>query len=304
MSKIIKLYCEGVQGYSNEDSSTTQKSNASWDKQLLEKLNVGVTIVPIGSKKGAGEAILAENQYAVDKFDYYFFFRDRDFDKDLRTLDKETLFIEDKKNNKQEIIGQWCFSYRTTIENYLFDYEHFFNFLTSKKKDIVESKNLHTPNDVKKLFIKVAEKLKFHQAVRHTLGEMRERTDFGTNIKGKKSGDLPQDYDSEIFCKEEALNAIKKSKSKVDTKWTEEVFEEKFNNFLIIFNNSEFFEKMKFLIWFQGKDFATALRKELGSFSEKDMDSYYNYSLKHFKYTDFPDLVELRNLLLEKMKEV
>jgi hypothetical protein len=281
MSKVIKIYCEGTKG--------------SHDYDILEKIiPTNVKIEPIGSKKGAGSAIQVFEKLA-DKSDYFFLFRDRDFDKDLRKLDKEGLFVDDvdyKKDNMGNIIGQWCFSYRTTIENYLFDVQTFYNYL--ENKNLLTKYNVNSVEDIKNKFIIAAKRIKNYQAVRHTLGEMREIVDFGTTWE-EKSGKLPKDLSYE-FCKNQALKCIKNSK-KVTENWTEERFEQKLIYFIDFFDNT-FFEQMLFLIWFQGKDFASSLLKD---FMGLDIKSYYKFAKQKFDYKKFLDLIELQTLLLSKL---
>ena len=57
--------------------------------------------------------------------------------------------------------------------------------------------------------------------------------------------------------------------------------------------------KSDFLTWFQGKDFEAALQILLPSFPTK---SYYKFAKNNFNYELFPDLVELRTLLQNKLQ--
>jgi len=103
MNKTIKIYCEGI--------------NSSWDKQILDLILDDIIgkrpmIEPIGGKKGVGSLINFDAE-KLTKPNYFFFFRDRDFDKPIST--NEELILDSKAN------GIWCFSFRTTIENYLFN---------------------------------------------------------------------------------------------------------------------------------------------------------------------------------------
>ena len=56
--------------------------------------------------------------------------------------------------------------------------------------------------------------------------------------------------------------------------------------------------RLDFLTWFQGKDFEAALQILLPSFPTK---SYYKFAKNNFNYELFPDLVELRTLLENKL---
>lgn len=281
MNKIINIYCEGTKG--------------SHDYDILEKIIVDlsctVKIEPIGGKRGAVNVINALEQVATDKADYYFFFRDRDFDQDLRKVEKACLFREPKKKPNGEVVGQVCFSYRTTIENYLFDIQTFYKYLT--EKNLLVKHNINSVEDVKRKFITAAKNIKYYQAVRHALGEIREPVDFGTTWGNRSSGKLPDELD-EISCRTNGWKCISASKQIINEKWTEECFKEKVNAFLEIFND-EFFDNLSFLIWFQGKDFGASLISK--EFQGIGLDNYYKFSKNHFDYKEFSDLLEFRNLL-------
>lgn len=85
MGKIVKIYCEGTSG--------------SYDYDILEKVVTdfpSVKIEPIGSKFGAGATIKfleGEGGRVIDKSDFYFFFRDRDFDRPIKK-EKVTLILK------------------------------------------------------------------------------------------------------------------------------------------------------------------------------------------------------------------
>ncbi len=110
MSKIIKIYCEGVGG--------------SYDKTILENVidGLSIQIEPIGSIRGAG-AIINYKEKGIVKSDFYLLFRDRDFDCPIPDVPK----LEQDKNRK------YCYySYYSTIENYLFDIEFLYQFCKKK----------------------------------------------------------------------------------------------------------------------------------------------------------------------------
>lgn len=277
MSKIITIYCEGIEG--------------SHDKNIIEKVIAGlssschINLNPIRGIKGA-KAII---QYIEDpnsklegaiQSDFKILFRDRDFDKPIPPnvileLDKE---------------GGYCyFSYRNTIENYLFDTSIFFYFL--QQKSLCEKYHLYSEDDVKKTFIGAAEKIKYYQAIRHTMGKMRTgETNFGTKLT-EESGKLPKRLDEE-FCKCEAWSKIEKAKSFADS-WNKENFLEIYQTFIDLFSK-DFMEALDFLIYFQGKDFASSLNSILPNFPLKD---YYRLAKQHFDYHKFQDLVQLRELI-------
>jgi hypothetical protein len=184
MSKIITIYCEGKSG--------------SHDYDILNKVIadlLSVEIDPIGSIRGAGAIIQykAEKEGSVVKPDFKLLFRDRDFDKP----------VPDSPILEQDEKRKYCYySYRNTIENYLFDTSHFYSFL--KENELDKKYSINNEEEVKKKFIEAAEKIKFYQAVRHTMGKMRTpQTDFGTRWT-EKSGKLPEHLD-ENYCKQKVL---------------------------------------------------------------------------------------------------
>ena len=261
--KIINLYCEGKRG--------------SHDFDILEKVIEGrlITIKPIGSKYGANAIIEYQEKNFNARSDFYLLFRDRDFDQPIP--DKERLIIDRKT----------YYSYRTTIENYLLDVSTFFHFLQEQKNNY----KLDTEEAVKALFIKVAKELKYYQAIRHTLGALRFPNGFDTTWE-KGSGTLPNALDLDS-CKANAWQLIEKVLNKSNQQWTKETFETTLQKFLTLFDE-HFFDDLKFLVYYQGKDFAKALTKELPNFS---IENYYKYAKKHFDYTKYFDLVELRAII-------
>ena len=266
--KIINLYCEGKRG--------------SHDFDILEKViegHLNITIKPIGGKYGANAIIDYQEKNGNARSDFYLLFRDRDFDQPIPN--KERLIIEKKT----------YYSYRTTIENYLLDVSTFFDFLQEQGNNY----GLNTEEAVKALFIKVAKELKYYQAVRHTLGALRFANSFDTTwVVG--SGTLPNALDLNS-CKANAWQLIEKALHKSQQKWTKETFEATLQDFLMRFDKV-FFDELKFLVYYQGKDFAKALTKELPSFP---IDNYYKYVKKYFDYTKYADLVELRAIIEQQL---
>lgn len=263
--KIINLYCEGKKGSHDFDIL---------EKVIEERLNI--TIKPIGSKYGANAIMEYQEKNNNVRSDFYLLFRDRDFD---QPIPEEERLIIDRKT---------YYSYRTTIENYLLDVSTFFHFLQEQKNNY----KLDTEEAVKALFIKVAKELKYYQAVRHTLGKLRFNNSFNTTwVIG--SGTLPNALDLDS-CKTNAWQLIEDILNKSNQQWTKEIFEATLQEFLTLFEAESFFDELKFLVYYQGKDFAKALTKELLNFS---IENYYKYAKKHFDYTKYLDLVELRAII-------
>lgn len=107
------------------------------------------------------------------------------------------------------------------------------------------------------------------------------------------SGTLPNVLDLNT-CKTNAWQLIEKELHKSQQQWTKEIFEATLQDFLTLFEAESFFDELKFLVYYQGKDFAKALTKELPNFP---IDNYYKYAKKYFDYTKYLDLVELRTII-------
>ena len=273
MSKIIKIYCEGKKG--------------SHDYDIIDKVIKGlpsIQIEPIGSIRGAG-AIIQYKETEIVKSDFKILFRDRDFDKPIP--DKPIL---EQDNNRE----YFYYSYRNTIENYLFNPSNFYSFLKEKKLDKIYS--INSEIEAKDKFISAANKIKFYQAARHTMGKMRTgETNFGTKWT-EKSGILPAKLD-ETYCKNKALEKIMLAKSLTNT-WDERGFNDIYNTFIEKFNTDNFINNLEFLVYFQGKDFASSVKLEMPDFPLKE---YYKFAKENFNYQDFPDLKQLRHLIESKL---
>jgi hypothetical protein len=208
-------------------------------------------------------------------------FRDRDFDAP----------VPNKPSLTQE--RYTYYSYRTTIENYLFDSQLFDAFL--KEKGLNLKYKLSNPAEVQQVFIKAAQKIAYYQAIRHTMGKMRIPTDFGTTWIQAGSGTLPtsDELDNPTYCRQRALEKMAEAKQQTDV-WTEATFDSVLNEFYSLFSNDTFYQNLDFLIWFQGKDFAKSLSAFLPEFP---MKTYYKFAKTHFDYTQFADLMEIRKIL-------
>lgn len=276
MNKKVILYCEGTKG--SHDYDILEK--------VIKEIVPSVTIKPIGGIRGAGaiiQYIKSNSNSSVVTANYHLLFRDRDFDKkipDTPCLEKD----EDKK------YIYW--SYRNTIENYLFEPDIFYAFIESKK--LQKKYQIDNREAAKGKFIEAAEIIKFYQATRHALDEMRTGIHFESKWVDK-SGKLPEQLD-EKYCRQQALQLIANAKLQTET-WTEQVFEQNLTKYLTKFN-VDFMNRLEFLIWFQGKDFATALTSKVLNDEQFPLKSYYKFSKKHFDYTKYPDLLELQQIIL------
>jgi hypothetical protein len=281
MSKIITVYCEGKKG--------------SHDYDVLEQILKGlftVKIEPIGSKHSASAIIAFHEATKTDRSDYYFFFRDRDFDKNLqKDYSNGNLSIEIKKDNDREA-GCICFSRRTTIENYLIHPQRLFEFL--QRENIAAKYQISNFDDVQQILIAAAKDICYYQAARHALGAMRENPGFETSWMGG-SGKLPALLD-EQSCVYESEKLLQRVADKT-SQWTADKFRELFEQFKDLFDDN-FFNQLDFLIWFQGKDLAAALCQRWQAFP---INNYYKFAKAHFDYTAYNDLVTFRTMVESKL---
>lgn len=265
MTKIIKVYCEGKKG--SPDFEILQK--------VFEGLPGDVMIKPIGGKRGAKSIIQFQELTGVDKADFYLFFRDRDFD--IAVPENAELTIAEK---------YVCFSYRTTIENYLLSPNLFLRFIQEKNTKVpIEA----SPESVTQLFETAAKRILSYQAVRHALGSLRNgNASFGTTWT-EHSGELPEKLDRD-YCHTQALDLITRAREAA-SEWNEKVLEERIRYFIEKFDNN-FVKRGDYMIWFQGKDFISSLKLDLKGFP---FNLFIKFACENFDYTMYPDLMQLRN---------
>lgn len=268
--KLCRIYCEGKRG--------------SLDYDILEKvlgdLGQSIEIEPLGGKSGAKAIMsyLEMGDYKAAKANDYLMFRDRDFDAP----------VPDQIQLTQQ--GHVCFSYRTTIENYLIDSQLFFEYAIEKG-----IRELDTVEKAKSIIRDSALEIKNYQAVRHALGVLRVDTSFRTSWT-EQDGKLPECLELEA-CMDSAFNLIQEAKTKSEN-WTKEHFEEKVREFLMVFNDS-FFDREEYLVWFQGKDLAKSICRKMDNFPIK---AYYKFAKLRFDYKKFADLIQLRTIVENKIQ--
>jgi hypothetical protein len=278
MSKQIKIYCEGSMG--SHDYGILSR--------LFEELSLVPFITPIGSKKGAGYAINADKKTSTVKPDFYFLWRDRDFDIDIKRILKVPVYYELKKEN-EVTKGTWVYSKRTTIENYLLSPQSIWQYIETQK---LQSKYKTTGfSDFLSKYQACVKQIASYQAVRYAVGELRVPIEFETSHKGKGSGFLPESLEL-APCVDEAFSRISIEKEKVKP-WTKELLMEKAQAYLGTFTD-EFYEKEEYLIWFQGKDLEATLKLGFPNFEFK---SYYKATIKSIDLEQFSDLVAFKTLI-------
>jgi hypothetical protein len=271
----IYLLCEG--------------SKNSFDRQILDTIVAdisGVEIQPMGGKFGSG-AYLQGFLGGMSKMPPYLTFRDRDFDADVPATPSLTVSPYQK---------HVYMSYRATIENYLLTPTAVFDFCSNKNID-----GFVNISEVETAFRNAAEEIKYYQAARWALGAIRERVESKTSWTDE-SGHLPKNL-SEAACVSAAKTLLLDIQKQVKN-WTLENFEAKYQYYLGKFGKA-FFENNDYLIWFQAKDLQTQLSQHLPKHNGNDFPfkTFYKDAIKHFDYTQFPDLVELRELIISLSNE-
>ncbi len=265
----LTIYCEG-----------TRRSH---DYNIIHKIvkDKPFKIQPIGSKRGA-EIFIADCENKKREAGTFIFFRDRDFD--VAVPEKPSLIKQ----------GTTFYSYRTTIENYLFDVHCFFAFL--EKKKLNRQYKIHSLDEVQNTFIKAAKKISYYQALRHTMAQMRDSTDWATTWLKGNSGSLPYPLEDKVRYRQKALEKVKETSLSSEI-FIQETFEATLDTFCTRFDKEDFYLTSQYLIWFQGKDFAKSLSLMLPQFP---MAHYYKFAKKYFDYNLFEDLVELREIITKE----
>jgi hypothetical protein len=208
-------------------------------------------------------------------------FRDRDFDFPM----SQQPAITDAGNNI------WV-SHRRTIENYLLTPKSFRSFLATDGKNKLRG---ISGDHFEALLMDAGKDLRFYQAARQSLGEIRDRNSFETSWTGK-SGKLPTNLDRK-YCESEAkellTDYLHNSQKIADQRRFADLYEKYCESF-----DDDFFEKGKHLEWFQGKDLKSQLSIKLNEIvSGFPWSAFFTYSINNFDYTQFPDLVEFRAIL-------
>lgn len=292
-NQTVYLFCEG--------------GPDSLDMALLKKIPFdGKTVIPqpFGGKGGHSKFMEGFGAYAkslgTTPESHFIGFRDRDFDFEIPPV--------------PQLIpaGEKVFAgYRPTIENYLLDPETIFQFTLSGGGEGRFSHAFLNSNAVKDIFEQAARQILAFQAARNALGQIRnfkaeQKTNFIDHVKEAqrqahqripflKSGTLPENLGVD-FCIAESHKVIERFHQET-TDFSQARFDECFQTFSEKFSHPEFFSKAEYLLYFQGKDLQSALSKLLpDQFSFK---SYYKFAVNDFRYDQFMDLVELRNLIMQ-----
>lgn len=276
MGKFRFIFCEG--------------NRNSWDIEVIEKIInstqlIDIEVVPVGGKGSLANfrnGYVKGNRLVRDDVQSMGF-RDRDFD--FPVPERPQLI-----NSGNNIYA----SYRTTIENYLLDPRQLFQFIQEKVLFDKLREGTRSLEGVQSAFREAAFELKYYTAARCALGEVRKPIRLDTTWR-RGSGDLPGDLTRE-HCLNEAIQLVQAAAGEASS-YTSETLIESFERFLEHFND-DFFQNDNYLIWFNAKDLETLLKQKL-FITDFSFKGYYKYSLDQFHLEQFPDLVELRNILVQ-----
>lgn len=276
MGKFRFIFCEG--------------NRNSWDKEVLEKIIentqlIDIEVVPVGGKGSLAnfrDGYVKGNRLVKDDVESLGF-RDRDFD-----------FPVPERPQLIKAGNNIYASYRTTIENYLLDPNKLFQYLQEKRYVGRLKEHLRLPERVQTVFKDTAVELKYYTAARCALGEVRKAIRLNTTWRSG-SGDLPNNLSRE-HCLNEAIQLVQAAAGQAGG-YTREAIAESYERFLERFDD-EFFQNDSYLIWFSAKDLEALLKPKLFE-TDFSFKGYYAHSINHFQYDQFPDLVELKNILIK-----
>ncbi len=292
------LFCEG------RLLKEEEKKRKSLDQLLLEKgifphldSLIAPRIIPVGGKtqitnfiKGYFSSPKVGDEPALNE---YFAFRDRDFDLQLKTNDITKLHFPGSK--------RVAYLHRITIENYLINPESLYRFLSSQNGDLTKF-GILVLDDVYEVMEEAATRLYYYTIARHTIGEIKINRPIVKSTWTKDSGHLPIDC-SEMSCLKEINLLFQPSKdynTTFDKKNIQSIFERNLemlpeNRYLNRSNPND-----NFLTWSHGKDLITSIEDVLSARCRHNFtlgDKWWDSALESFNYANFPDLVELRNII-------
>lgn len=286
MSPVITLFCEGIK--------------ISLDYKVLSKLSMSgnVYIEPIGGKTSIHSYIQGFfSGTKITRIEYARAFRDRDFD---YSVPESPELIRDHR---------LLISYRTTIENYLLHPRTLFDYVHASNKEPNIRERLADINACEEIFREVCNDLKFYTAARWALGETKRNIPNNFDIKSNwpyNSGALPPTM-SDTDCRAMLSEIISKIKVKAD-RLNFADFEYQYARFIEKFDTPQFTDDISLcLVWFNGKDIASMIHRKLGGnsfFQNGQSNDYYSfalgddYFLKALNNNEFPDLTQLRDIII------
>lgn len=262
-----------------------------YDLQVVQKIFVGLSPPPLPVRTYGKYGMKAFMQGYLDghrvqklRDNEIIGFRDRDFDYPVPAQVQLIVpNVDGRPDRKMRV------SYRTTIENYLLTSRSLFSYCHGISE---YRERFPTESEIGYVFKQAAGEILAYQAARHALGAMRIVPEQKTNLM-EQSGLLPKNL-GEDSCRAACKDIIGKYSTKI-AGYSPEAFDACYDQFLRQFREPSFLGQAGYEIYFHGKDLQAALFRLLpGRFSFK---SFYKDSLGKFDYTQFGDLVELRNIV-------
>jgi hypothetical protein len=286
--KKIAIFCEGK----------NEVGNQSLDIKILNKFFKSafpqITIIPFGGKRSMKAFIDGYiQQKGVMSLDLCIGLRDRDFDFPIPAI-SSIISIAEKSNTKQKTEKIIFATYRTCIENYLFDPNLLTQFVLSKRVRGQENLQSSQMNEWLKESVR---NIQFYTAARHALGKVQIAVKISTSWTSD-SGKLPKELDKE-FCLSEAKKIIKTFLA-TSNKATITDLETAFDTFITKFTTQEFYNSDEYLVYPNGKDIQTAFSKLFLSYTKHPFPSwneYYDFAIKETDFNKFEDLRELYQII-------
>jgi hypothetical protein len=229
-------------------------------------------------------------------------FRDRDFD--FPMPEQQTLSTAGGKPLQDAGQCPVFVSHRRTIENYLIAPADYSSYYNAKR---LQAAWLPSESEYADRLRQAAEDIRHYQAVLAALGEVRRPNTLGTTLLGSsgeplRSGVLPTQL-GEAYCLQAAhdiLHAYRQSASNIGD---DSAFEAAYKRHLALFDE-EFMAHGKYMEWFQGKDLKAAMRlrwpNNRPGFPWSDFEKH---AILNFDHTQFPDLVEFRLILQQRLSQ-
>ena len=282
-SKVI--FCEGKQ--------------ISLDFRLLNRIVENLltnkpTIVPAGGKFTFSTFVQgyfsrdggATNQEPI-------IFRDRDFD--ANPTDDISLLR----------LNSMLLTHRACVENYLFNADLIHNYWNTKyteKLDNPSSKWGHKGSpgiEVISAWIEeAARSIQAYQSIRWALADLLQSSTTRHQLKTTwtgGSGKLPTSLTLQD-CQTEAVALINQFQEAVETV-TQDRFEQSLAVYQQQFAQEGFWTQKQYLIWFHGKDIQKAMQRQKSQYIA--LDAFFDWALRQIDINQYPDLVELQNIIGE-----
>jgi hypothetical protein len=251
------------------------------------------TIVPSGGKFTF--SVFVQGYFSRDsaRNQQYIIFRDRDFDA------KPTTDIKLLRLNSMLLTHRGC------VENYLLNADLIHNYWNTK---YIEKFNNPTSRwghgdspgvEIISAWIEdAARSIQDYQSVRWALADLLQlsatRQQLKTTWTGG-SGKLPTSL-SLSDCHTQAVALIHQFQQAVETV-TQDRFEQSLAIYQQQFTQERFWTQQQYLIWFHGKDLQKAMQRQKSQYLA--LDAFFDWALRQIDINQYPDLVELQNVISE-----